>query len=98
MVSFIGETSLEKRLNPALCGCREGFGSAHQKIWNTSIVYRVGPVRSPPGWEGYAEYLAWQAEEGPAGKSKAYVNLNRGWALGTAGFKATLQAAHARSH
>ena len=40
----------------------------------------------------------WQAEEGPAGKSKAYVNLSRGWALDTAGFKATLQADHARSH
>jgi REP element-mobilizing transposase RayT len=56
----------------------------------------VGGLKdSPAGWKSYADYLAWQAEEGPVGKSKAYVNLSRGWALGTAGFKATLQADHA---
>ena len=47
------------------------------------------------GWESYADYLAWQAVEGPAGKSKAYVSLSRGWALGGAGFKATLIRDHA---
>lgn len=54
------------------------------------------------GWRSYAAYLAWQAEAGPVGSSKAYVSLSQGWALGTAGFKATLIkdhaiAAHARA-
>ena len=50
---------------------------------------------SPAGWRSYADLLIWQAAEGPAGKSKAYVCLSRGWALGTAEFKATLRADHA---
>jgi REP element-mobilizing transposase RayT len=50
---------------------------------------------SPAGWRSYANYLDWQAEKGPVGRSKAYVSLSRGWALGTAGFKATLRADHA---
>jgi REP element-mobilizing transposase RayT len=54
-----------------------------------------GLTDTPAGWRSYEAYLAWQAEEGPVGKSKAYVNLSRGWALGTAGFKATLRADHA---
>jgi len=47
------------------------------------------------GWAQYAQYLAWQAAEGPAGKSKAYVSLSRGWALGTQDFKAALIQDHA---
>lgn len=50
---------------------------------------------APSGWKSYADYLDWQATDGPVGKSKAYVSLSRGWALGTAGFKATLRADHA---
>lgn len=50
---------------------------------------------TPAGWRSYADYLAWQAEEGPVGKSKAYVNLSKGWALGTADFKARLRKNHA---
>jgi len=46
------------------------------------------------GWRSYARYLAWEAEEGPAGKSAAYANLSRGWALGTQGFKTALLADH----
>ena len=42
------------------------------------------------GWHCYADFLAWQAAEGPAGRSKAYVNLSRGWALGGAAFKLKL--------
>jgi hypothetical protein len=49
----------------------------------------------PEGWKCYAAYLAWQSAEGPAGKSKAYVNLSHGWALGGAGFKAALLRDHA---
>ncbi len=42
----------------------------------------------------YHDYLTWQAAEGPAGKSKAYVSLSKGWVIGTAGFKAALIADH----
>lgn len=54
-----------------------------------------GLADAPAGWRSYADYLVWQAEEGPVGKSKAYVNLSRGWALGTAEYKNTLRADHA---
>ena len=45
---------------------------------------------TPAGWRAYADYLSWQLEEGPAGKSKAYVSMSKGWALGGKGFKETL--------
>lgn len=45
---------------------------------------------TPAGWGSYADYLAWQAAEGPVGKSKAYVSMSKGWALGGKGFKQTL--------
>jgi hypothetical protein len=51
-------------------------------------------VDTPAGWQAYADYLAWQAAEGPAGKSKAYVSLSKGWALGSGEFKATLVKDH----
>jgi putative transposase len=54
-----------------------------------------GLTDSAAGWRNYANYLAWQAEEGPAGKSKAYVSLSQGWVVGTAGYKAALRADHA---
>jgi hypothetical protein len=47
------------------------------------------------GWDRYADYLAWQAAEGPAGRNRAYVSLSRGWALGGGDFKKTLLKAHA---
>jgi len=49
----------------------------------------------PAGWASYAAHLAWQLAEGPTGKSKAYVSLSQGWALGSAGFKQTLVREHA---
>lgn len=45
---------------------------------------------TPAGWRAYTDYLAWQAEEGPAGKSKAYVSMSKGWALGGKDFKQAL--------
>lgn len=45
---------------------------------------------TPAGWRSYAGYLTWQAEQGPAGKSKAYVSMSKGWALGGKDFKQTL--------
>jgi hypothetical protein len=49
---------------------------------------------TPAGRRSYADLLCWQAADGPAGKSKAYVNLSRGWAIGTAEFKAALVKEH----
>ena len=49
------------------------------------------------GWAAYEAFLDWQAAEGPVGRSAAYVNLSRGWALGTADFKAALVKDHALS-
>lgn len=54
-----------------------------------------GLTDTPAGWKSYGDYLAWQALEGPLGKSKAYVSLSKGWALGSAGFKAALIQDHA---
>ncbi|HEY8993101.1 MAG TPA: transposase [Lacunisphaera sp.] len=55
----------------------------------------AGLTDTAPGWASYRDYLAWQSEAGPTGKSKAYVSLSKGWALGSAGFKATLVKDHA---
>ena len=43
---------------------------------------------TPAGRRAYADYLAWQASEGPAGRNEAYVSLSRGWAIGSDEFKA----------
>lgn len=51
-------------------------------------------VDTPAGWKAYADFLVWQAAEGPAGKSKAYVSLSKGWALGSGEFKAALIQDH----
>lgn len=47
------------------------------------------------GWTRYAQYLAWQAREGPAGRNRAYVTMSKGWALGGQDFKRTLLKDHA---
>jgi putative transposase len=57
---------------------------------DTSLAAAGGLTDSPAGRRSYQEFLEWQAAEGPAGKSKAYVNLSRGWALGSGEFKAAL--------
>lgn len=50
---------------------------------------------TPAGRRSYDDHLAWQLAEGPAGKSKAYVSLSQGWALGSKDFKQALIADHA---
>jgi putative transposase len=47
------------------------------------------------GRMSYLDYLRWQATEGPAGKNAAYASLSKGWALGSAEFKAALVRDHA---
>ncbi len=56
----------------------------------TALIEAGALADSPSGWRAYADYLAWQAEAGPAGKSKAYVSMSKGWALGGKGFKQAL--------
>jgi putative transposase len=56
----------------------------------TALTEAGGLADTPAGWRAYDDYLAWQAAEGPAGKSKAYVSMSKGWALGGQGFKQTL--------
>jgi putative transposase len=70
--------------------------------FHTALLDAGGLTDSPAGWKSYGAYLAWLAEDGPLGKSKAYVSLSKGWALGSAAFKSTLiedhaLAAHARA-
>jgi REP element-mobilizing transposase RayT len=47
---------------------------------------------TPLGWRCYADYLTWQAAEGPAGKNEAYVCLSRGWVIGSDDFKREILA------
>jgi REP element-mobilizing transposase RayT len=61
----------------------------------TALEEAGGLADTPAGWRSYATYLAWQAAEGPAGRSKVYVSMSEGWALGTREFKAALIKDHA---
>lgn len=61
----------------------------------TALAEAGGLTDTPAGREAYARYLAWQAEEGPAGKTRAYASMSRGWALGSAEFKTALIQDHA---
>jgi REP element-mobilizing transposase RayT len=61
----------------------------------TSLTHAGGLADTLPGRELYQTYLAWQAEEGPLGKSRLYASLSRGWALGTREFKTALIKDHA---
>ena len=62
----------------------------------TAVLLDAGSLGDEAaGWDRYQAYLAWQAAEGPLGKSRAYVSLSKGWALGSAAFKATLIRDHA---
>jgi REP element-mobilizing transposase RayT len=60
-----------------------------------TTVHELGLPDRLEGWQSYADYLAWQAAEGPAGKNDTYVSLSSGWALGSDSFKATLVKDHA---
>ena len=50
---------------------------------------------TPAGRRAYERYLGWQVTDGPAGRSKAYVTMSKGWALGSGEFKAALVKDHA---
>jgi len=54
-----------------------------------------GLADTAAGWKCYAAHLEWQVAEGPAGKSKAYRSMSRGWALGGKEFKTALLQDHA---
>jgi putative transposase len=54
-----------------------------------------GLADTAAGRDRYAAYLSWQTREGPAGNSKAYANMSKGWALGGTEFRAALVQDHA---
>lgn len=49
---------------------------------------------TPAGWESYAAYLEWLAENEPAQKGLAFDRMSRGWALGSREFKVGLWEEH----
>lgn len=61
----------------------------------TALIEAGALADTTAGWHSYGDYLAWQLEEGPAGKSKAYVSMSKGWALGGKGFRQALLQDHA---
>lgn len=63
----------------------------------TALTEAGGLADTAEGRASYHDFLIWQAAEGPAGKNAAYVNLSRGWALGSAEFKALLIDEHGLS-
>lgn len=56
----------------------------------TALTEAGALADTPAGWRSYADYLTWQAAEGPAGKTQAYASMSKGWALGSQGFKQDL--------
>jgi putative transposase len=61
---------------------------------DTALAAAGGLADTEDGREAYGKYLAWQAAEGPAGRTKAYVSLSLGWALGSKDFKLALLQDH----
>lgn len=60
------------------------------------VLGTAGGLADTPGGRGrYATYLEWQAHDGPAGRSSAYTNMSKGWALGGTAFRSALVYDHA---
>lgn len=57
---------------------------------DTALAAAGGVTDSPAGAPKLPGVPGMAGREGPSGKSKAYVNLSRGWALGSREFKASL--------
>ncbi|MGH8018049.1 MAG: transposase [Opitutaceae bacterium] len=60
----------------------------------TALDEAGGLADTPAGHRSYAQYLAWQSEQGPAGKNRTYVSMSRGWALGSGAYKRDLIREH----
>ncbi|MSU64944.1 MAG: hypothetical protein EXS38_02315 [Opitutus sp.] len=56
----------------------------------TALAEAGGLADHRARWETYDQFLTWQAENGQAGKVKAYVAMSQGWALGSKEFRASL--------
>ena len=66
---------------------------ANRPAWlrvTTALAEAGGLEDNAAGWGAYDRYLAWQTEDGPVGKGRTYVSMSRGWALGSANFRAAL--------
>ena len=60
-----------------------------------TALLESGLPDTPAGRKSYQDHLAWQLASGPAGKSRAYVNMSCGWALGGGDYKKALVKDHA---
>lgn len=66
-----------------------------KELDSTAALSAIGGLSNThAGMNCYADYLRWQAAEGPAGKNAAYVSLSKGWALGSDEFKEALVRDH----
>jgi len=63
-------------------------------VFSAALAAIGGLSDTRAGWDCYADYLKWQATEGPAGKNAAYASLSSGWALGSDEFKEALIRDH----
>jgi REP element-mobilizing transposase RayT len=61
----------------------------------TALQEAGGLADTGAGRQAYARFLDWQSTDGPAGRSKAFVTMSKGWALGSGEFKAALVKDHA---
>lgn len=61
---------------------------------NSALDGAGGLTDTAAGHRSYRQYLAWQMENGPAGKNRAYESMSRGWALGSGAFKKELLHEH----
>ena len=107
----LGQVCHYLHLNPVRAGLvavenlRTYRASSYWHLWQkkrpaflrveTALAEAGGLADTAAGRQAYAQFLAWQAAEGPAGKTKAYVSMSRGWALGTKDFKTALIKDHA---
>lgn len=106
----LGQLCHYLHLNPVRAGVvpverlREYRASSYWYLWQkdrpaclrveTALMEAGELTDDAAGRKAYQGYLAWQAAEGPAGKTKAYVSMSRGWALGTKGFRTALIRDH----
>jgi putative transposase len=70
------------------------FAGRRRPAWlvPTTVLHESGGLADTrAGWRSYAQYLALQYEENPAMREEKFARLVRGWAVGSATFRAELR-------
>jgi putative transposase len=70
------------------------FAGKHRPPWlvaTTVLAESGGLADTPAGWRRYVDYLGLLAQEDPKEREEKFGKLSRGWAVGTAEFKAELR-------